>query len=138
MQQWWWKVKAALSRFMIGRHGVDQLSLALLYLGIALNLLALIPYLGGLTLAALAVIIFAVYRVYSKNNAKRYRENAWFLQRFGDVPRKARQLFTRLKNRRKYLYFDCPQCHAKLRLPRGAGNVTVTCGRCGHKVEKKA
>lgn len=138
MQGFWWKVKAAISRFMIGRHGVDQLTLALLYVGIALNLLAMIPYMGILTLISMAMMIFAIYRVYSKNNAKRYRENAWFLKTFGGLPAKVRQGWSRLKNRRKYLYFDCPQCHAKLRLPRGAGDVTVTCGQCGHRINKKA
>ncbi len=138
MQQWWWKMKAALARFMVGRHGVDQLTLALLYGGIALNLLSLIPFLRGLSLVALAMMVFGVYRVYSRNNVKRYQDNAWFLKLFGELPNKVRQGFTRMKNRRKYLYFDCPQCHAKLRLPRGAGDVTVTCGRCGHRVKKKA
>lgn len=117
---------------------MDQLTLALLYTGIALNLLALIPYMGFLSAVSLAMMIFAIYRVYSKNNLKRYKENAWFLKRFGGLPTKLRQGFVRLKNQRKYLYFECPDCHAKLRLPRGVGQVTITCGQCGRAIHKKA
>ena len=48
------------------------------------------------------------------------------------------RLRTRLKNRKKYRYFRCPNCHARLRLPRGVGEVTVNCGQCKHSFRKKA
>ena len=43
-----------------------------------------------------------------------------------------------LKNMRKYKYFKCPECHARLRLPRKVGEVTVTCGKCHHAFKQKA
>ena len=49
-----------------------------------------------------------------------------------------RQFIVRLKNIRKYKYFKCPQCHARLRLPRKVGEVTVTCGKCRHAFKQKA
>ena len=52
--------------------------------------------------------------------------------------RNIRQFINRLRNIRKYKYFKCPQCHARLRLPRKVGEVTVTCGKCRHAFKKKA
>lgn len=133
------KIKMAVRRFMNGRHGADQLSLALLYAAIALNVLTLlIPRAGVLGLLSMAMLIFALVRIFSKNHERRYRENAWYIKHVGALPAQARQAWTRLKNRKTYLYFNCPQCHAKLRLPRGKGEVTMTCGRCGHAFRKRA
>ena len=49
-----------------------------------------------------------------------------------------RQFINRVKNLRKYKYFKCPECHARLRLPRKVGEVTVTCGKCRHAFKQKA
>ncbi len=139
MQGVWYKIKAGFRRFMIGRHGVDQLSIALLYLAVIASLINSFFLASSiLSLVSFAVYAYALFRMLSKNNAARYKENAWYLKRFGDVPQKVKQAWVRFKNRKTYLYFDCPECHAKLRVPRGKGEVTVTCGRCGHKARKQA
>jgi Ca2+/Na+ antiporter len=132
-----YKIRETLSKFMIGRHGVDQFSITMIYASVILNLLALIPLFSIFSTLALFLLLYALFRMLSKNNQKRYAENAWFLKHFGDLPSKARQLFARIKNARTYVYFACPHCKAKLRLPRGAGDVTVTCGRCGNRIQKK-
>lgn len=137
MRGFLYKIRAALSRFMIGRHGVDQFSITMIYASVILNLLALVPLFSIFSTLALFLLFYSLFRILSKNNQKRYAENAWFLKHFGDLPSKARQLFARIKNARTYVYFSCPQCKAKLRLPRGAGDVTVTCGRCGSRIQKK-
>lgn len=137
MRGFLYKIRAALSRFMIGRHGVDQFSITMIYASVILNLLALVPLFSIFSTLALFLLFYSLFRILSKNNQKRYTENAWFLKHFGDLPSKARQLFARIKNVRTYVYFSCPQCKAKLRLPRGAGDVTVTCGRCGNRIQKK-
>ena len=132
------RIRVAFSRFMLGRHGVDKMSIALIYLSLVLNLLALIPHLGFLTLLSMLALLYSIYRIFSKNNARRYAENAWYIQNIGGLPGKAKQSLARFKNRKQFLYFDCPNCHAKLRLPRGVGEVTVTCGKCGHALRKSA
>ena len=43
-----------------------------------------------------------------------------------------------MKNIKQYKYFTCPKCKSRLKLPRGVGEVTVTCGKCGEKIKKKA
>ena len=139
MQGIWQKIKYAMIRFMAGRHGVDQLNTALLYGGIAFNILALITQVGifsGLSMVMLFVVIF---RMFSKNRVQRFRENAWYVKHIniGGLMQKCKQAYARFKNRKKYVYFDCPTCHAKLRLPRGKGEVTVTCGKCKTALRKE-
>jgi len=34
-----------------------------------------------------------------------------------------------------YTVIECEKCFAKMRLPKGAGNVRVTCQKCGHQFE---
>jgi predicted RNA-binding Zn-ribbon protein involved in translation (DUF1610 family) len=35
-------------------------------------------------------------------------------------------------------YYGCPSCGQKVRVPKGAGKIRVTCPKCGTKFEKKA
>lgn len=133
-----YRLRAGMTRMMQGRHGVDQLSIALVYAALACNLLALIPYLGILTFFSLLMIAYGIFRIFSRNHQKRYAENAWFLKHFGGIPGQVKQTYQRFKNRRQFVYFDCPNCKAKLRLPRGVGEVNVTCGKCGHVTRKAA
>ncbi len=141
MQSFWTKFKVGVARFMQGRYGPDQLGLALIWAAILINLIA--AMLGGyaaalLNLASTAAWVWAVWRLLSRNRAKRYAENQWFLARWAKIKTPVMQAVTRFKNRKKYVYFSCPQCHMKLRLPRGVGKVTVKCSKCGHSFEKKA
>ena len=139
MQGIWQKIKYSIMRFMVGRHGVDSLNMALLYGGIAVNIVALITRLNILSSLSTVMLFFAIFRMLSKNRTQRYRENAWYLKHLNikGFLQKAKQAYIRFKNRKTYLYFDCPQCHAKLRLPRGKGEVTVTCGKCANVLRKE-
>ena len=132
------KIKASLQRFMAGRRGADELSMALLIAGVVLSMLSSIFRLGILYYISLAIYIFALFRMFSRNLAKRQEENAAFLKLWRGSTSSVRQLFNRVKNTRKYKYFKCPECKSRLRLPRGVGEVTVTCGKCHHAFKQKA
>ena len=132
------KIKAGLQRFMAGRRGADELSMALLIAGVVLSMLSSIFRLGILYYISLAIYIFALFRMFSRNLAKRQEENAAFLKLWRGSTSSVRQLFNRVKNTKKYKYFKCPECKSRLRLPRGVGEVTVTCGKCHHAFKQKA
>lgn len=132
------KIKAGLRKFMAGRRGADELSLALLITGLVLSMLGSIFHLGILNLLSLAIYIYALFRMLSRNLEKRYGENAAFLKLWRSKTPAIRQSFNRLKNMKKYKYFKCPECKSWLRLPRGVGEVTVTCGKCRHAFKQKA
>ena len=132
------KLREGLRRFMTGRRGPDELSLALLITGVVLSMLSSITRVGLLYLVSLAAYILALLRMLSRNVEKRYAENVKFLTAWRKWTSGIRQFFNRMKNMRKYKYFKCPECHSRLRLPRKVGEVTVTCGKCHHAFKQKA
>ena len=132
------KLKLGLQRFMSGRTGVDHLNLFLIWAGIILNFLSLIPHMGFLGTIGFACYVYALFRMLSRNKSARYRENYWFVQKTTPAATKIRQALVRFKNRKQYRYFNCPNCKSKLKLPRNVGEVTVTCGNCKHSFRKKA
>lgn len=132
------KMRDGLRKLMAGRHGADELSLALLIGGLVLSLLSSITRIGLFYLLGLAAYAAAIWRMFSRNNEKRYAENAKFVSFRQNATNSVRQAFNRLKNMRTYKYFKCPECHARLRLPRKVGEVTVTCGKCHHAFKQKA
>lgn len=123
---------------MQGRYGGDKLSLTLLIAGIVFSMLTSFTQIGIFYYVGLAVYLIALFRMFSRNTAKRAAENQKFLAFFGNLSREIRQFFVRLKNSRKYKYFRCPQCRARLRLPRKVGEVTVTCSKCKNQFRQKA
>lgn len=134
----WQKFKEGFRRFMAGRYGADTLSQGIIIAGLVLFLLAVFTRIGLFSLLAMALYIWAIFRMYSRNGEKRAQENARYLAATRKLRTSVNQALTRLKNRKKYRYFRCPNCHARLRLPRGVGEVTVNCGQCKHSFRKKA
>lgn len=134
----WEKIKSGLRRFMTGRNGPDELSFAILIVALVLMLVSSFTGSWVLDFLSLAVYIWLLFRMFSKNLEKRYAENQKYLKMRAAAKTKLSQAFVRLKNARKYKYFKCPECHTLLRLPRNVGEVTVTCGKCRHSFRKKA
>lgn len=134
----WQKFKEGFRRFMAGRYGADAFSQGIIIAGLVLFLLAVFTRIGLFSLLAMALYIWAIFRMYSRNGEKRAQENARYLAATRKLRTSVNQALTRLKNRKKYRYFRCPNCHARLRLPRGVGEVTVNCGQCKHSFRKKA
>ena len=128
------KISGALYKFMYGRNGVDALSNFL----IRISFIFLIPTLftkGYLRLAFLVLfwvtVILSYFRIFSKNIYKRQQENNWLIN-------KTNYYKMRISQRKQYKFFDCPKCHTHLRVPKGAGNITITCKKCGYQFDKKA
>ncbi|MDD3411064.1 MAG: hypothetical protein PHY12_09680 [Eubacteriales bacterium] len=134
----WEKIKQTFRSFMNGRHGVDQLSIALVWAGLILYLIGAITRVGLIDLLALALYVYTIFRMFSRNEQKRAEENRRYTAWVQRTKTKGNQARTRFKNRKQYKYFRCPNCHAWLRLPRKAGMVTVTCGRCKNSFTEKA
>jgi len=127
------RMKYGLQRMLVGRNGVDRLSMTMIWAGFALLIIA--TFLGSniLSVLALTVYVLAIVRVFSKNTVKRSAENQFYLKKVNTVRNAIKHRRNRFKMRKQYRYFKCPECKSWLRLPRGAGKVKVTCGHCGHK-----
>ena len=120
-----------LQRFMYGRRGGDQLSLALMAVGILLTLVSSIvswfaikttAYVVYVILQVIstAVFVLAVWRMFSRNIPAREREN----QKFLGVWRRFTGWFKR--DRKNFVYLKCADCKASLRVPKGKGTMIVT------------
>ena len=131
-------IRAALTRFMSGRYGADQLGMTMLWTSLAMSIIGSVSGLGVLTLLADALLIYMFFRMFSKNRYKRQHENQVYLQRTYKARQSVTEWMNRMKNSKKYRYFTCPQCKKRLRVPRGVGSITITCKGCGNKFDKKA
>ena len=134
----WQKFKDSFRRFMTGRHGSDQLSFALLIAGVVLSLVSSLTRIMLFNYLGMAAYIYSIFRMFSRNTAKRTAENHKYMNFRQNFKSSVSQFFVRMKNIRKFRYFRCPQCKARLRLPRKVGEVTVTCGKCRHQFRQKA
>ena len=111
--------------FMSTRNGFDQLSMAILISSLLLQLIGSITGLNVILFLSIALYGWALFRIFSKRDPKRAEENQKFLSWWTPMGTKIRQFFLRLKLRKQYKYFKCPQCGALLRLTRGAGEKDV-------------
>ncbi len=137
------KFREKLARFLYGRYGADSLynalfvcELILLFLGAVLNILGKVePILHLISVllyaVALGLMVFAMYRFFSRNIRKRRKENeAWlrFKAKFRRSPKPNLPPDTV-----DHIFRSCPHCKATLRLPREKGKHEVKCPRCGNR-----
>lgn len=129
IRKWLQKLSAGMSRSMAGRYGMDKLNSVLLWTSVAVVFIGLFlpwPLLRlGMTALAYLIMAWAIYRTFSRQTYKRYRENRRFLL-----------ILDRIKDR-EHKYFDCPRCHQPVRVPRGKGKIAITCPKCKEKFVKK-
>lgn len=125
-----------LSKFMYDKYGMDQLNLALLWGGLIISLF--IP--NGLlkTFITYIPLMLCVIRMLSKNYSARRAENDRFMQMIYPIQRKYNKMIARIKGSKTHKYLKCPNCKQELRVPRGKGQITVTCARCKVKFDAKS
>lgn len=134
----WQKIKLMLASFMQGRHGADNFSMFTLITGLALTILSSILGNGLLSFLGFALYIYTIFRMFSRNNEARARENRKYIDLTSNWKKKINQFVRRLKNSREYKYFKCPKCKAILRLKRGSGEKDITCPRCSNQFHQKS
>ena len=141
-----WRMK--LQQFMQGRYGVDPFGKFLLMTGFVLMFASgfvgsrLVYYLG------IALLIYAYFRIVSKNHGKRFKENLKFeaiKAKFSgpkvDGGRGSKKKWQEsVKNSpaqneddtKYYNYYRCRNCQQIVRVPKGQGTVKITCPKCGN------
>ncbi len=119
-----------LRKMMYGRYGADQLNLCLLVVAIALTFISMFVPVPFISYASLIPLIFSIYRMFSKNIAKRQQENYKYLKFVNGIKNYFKNFKGHMQDRKHYKYFTCPQCKKKLRVPKGKGKVKVSCPQC--------
>lgn len=132
-------------RFMAGRYGADQLSRFLNLAALILIIISTILGLCGLKIAyytawvtAMALIGVVMWRMFSRNTSKRYRENVKYLNIKNRVTGFFRRKAARIKQRRTHRFFKCPQCGQVVRTPKGKGKIRITCPKCRETFVRKS
>lgn len=129
---------------MYGRYGGDTLNKVYLWIYVAVVVIYYIVSLfipsDAITLGAMVtlgywlistfLIVLIFFRIFSKNIAKRRRENEKFCGFF-------KLLGNRFRDRKTHVYRKCPKCKVVLRLPKAKGKHTVVCPRCRERFEVK-
>ena len=138
-------------KFLYNTYGFDLLSIFILLICCILNIL---PY---TRIISLLLMLYVLFRAFSKNTYKRYNElnrftnfvNNKILYRFNkrlpNIPNYSLYNYTiafkkcgeLIKNKFKYKIVRCPNCNQKLRLPRGKKKIIVTCKRSKHEIKKR-
>ena len=139
-----YKCKMALQRLMYGRNGSDQLGRTAIVAALVLDVVSMfvirnrhLQLVGSLLYwVAMALLLYAIFRVFSKNLYKRREENSKFLQwtwkvKNGRSAAKARHADTAHK------YFTCKNCKTICRVPVGKGKVIITYPKCGAQIHGK-
>lgn len=130
-------IRNAIQRFMYGRYGNDQLNLFLMVLYLLLYLVYMLTRLELFFLFSWVLLVCALFRLLSRDHARRRSENARFMRLAGPVFRWLRMRRT-IRRDKEHMYFKCPNCGQQLRVPRGKGNITVSCRNCGASFQEKS
>ena len=137
--------------FFKNTYGFDMFSVFLILLSGIFSIWDFTKYLG------LALLLFAIYRAFSKDIYRRKMELNKFtsyanklLGKFGkklpsSVPNldlnslsvAINQIKLSMAQKRKYKIIKCPSCKQKLRLPRKRGKIVVTCKKCSNKFDSR-
>ena len=123
------RIGAWFRRFMQGRYGTDKLNMAILTAGVIACVLAMIlriPVVNLLlTVFSYVCMLWAIFRMLSRQTYKRYEENRKYLRFLEQI---------KDKNHR---YYACPRCRQTVRVPKGKGKISITCPKCKEKFIKK-
>ncbi len=121
-------MKNKLISFMRGRYGSDELNICLLVLTLIFSILG--NFFKIFTSLSFVCIIYAIFRMFSKNIYQRRRENAYVAPYISFIRAK-------FKDKGKNKLFLCPKCKRTLRVPKGKGKITLSCP-CGNSLKRKS
>ncbi len=141
------KFRNTLARFFYGRNGADNLYNALFFAELILLFVSTVCSVLGmiepvftvisivLYILSFAVIVYTMFRFFSRNIPARRKENeAWlrFKRRFKRKPRPRLPADTA-----DHVFRRCPHCKSILRLPHKPGRHEVKCPRCAERFRVK-
>ena len=127
-------------KLMYGRYGYDQLNLFLLSLCLICWILC--TFLKNTTVSSIlsvlgyVLILFSLFRSFSRNYDRRRSENNKFLSITNPLTRRVRQMRARTCDR-EHTYVRCPNCGQMLRVPKRKGKISISCRNCGTTFQKK-
>ena len=142
MKNFFYNLGTKFQKFMYGRYGIDRLYNILLFAYLIILITALVigravdsRLYSVISLAGLLLILFAFYRVFSKNIEKRRKENAKWMRFENKVKKHFRLLSQKWKCRKTHIFRKCPKCKSDLRLKKIKIKHRVSCPHCNENFE---
>lgn len=125
-----------IRNFMIGRYGIDTLNFALMIMGCVLTFILSLFRVKYGTFISLIPYAFAIYRMLSRDYAKRRAENERFVRLITPWKNFIRKKIAQFQDK-DHKYYNCPQCHNTLRVPKGRGKIKISCPHCSKEFVKR-
>lgn len=126
-----------LRRFMYGRYGQDEFSIALVALTLLLSMICVFIPVYWVRLISMVPFGYYIFRTLSRNITARRKENRWFLGWFRPIVRWFQDKIKMLRQRKTHRFFKCKGCGQVLRVPKGRGKLEITCPRCKNRMIRK-
>ncbi|MGI6160434.1 MAG: zinc finger domain-containing protein [Christensenellales bacterium] len=130
-------MKDWLRRFMYGRYGQDHLNRFLSIVALIILVASMITRSSILNTLALIILIFNIFRMFSRNLEKRRQENMAYIRLRGKVMSFFNGFKSRMAQRNTHRFYKCPSCRQQLRVPKGKGRISIRCPKCQTSFEKK-
>lgn len=138
------KLKMWFYNFMRGRYGADTLYwwsfgaiIVLWFIRLVLSFFRLHFIANILNMLSTIILVFAVFRFFSRNTYKRSAENRAFCRFIGKFKGTFTLLRNKYRDRNTHVYKKCPKCKAVLRLPKRSGEHTAKCPKCSERFTVK-
>ena len=131
-------MKQRMLQFMQGRYGTDDFYKFLFWvalIGIVINWFFKSQL---LSFAVTLILVYAMYRVLSKNHSARYAENQRYLQATAKIRYWFDQQKKLMEERKYHHIYTCPKCRQKIRIPMGKGKIMIRCQKCHHEFKKSS
>ena len=133
MKDLWEKFKNKLAYWLQGRYGSDELNNALYISFIILWLISLITKKSLFYWIGVVALGYSVFRYMSRDHLKRSNERLWFLKQIDEVKKWFRLQKMRWDYRKTHKFYRCKQCGKTIRVPKGKGQIEITCPNCKNK-----
>lgn len=131
------RFKERMAVFMQGRYGMDQLGKVLTFGTLFMFLLSMMLHIYTFYIIGIVGLFLGYIRMFSRNIEKRYSENQKFLNWRYKIICKISIIRNSIKDRRVNVIFKCPNCHQKIRIPKGKGKISIKCPKCRIEFIKK-
>lgn len=131
------KIKDNIMRFLRGRYGNDQFNNFIILFSLLFAFLNIFMENPILTIVSYASLIYAIYRMFSKDIWTRQKENIAYLDNTRFIRIRINLLKRNLTDKQNK-YFICPSCKQMVRVPRNKGKIEIKCPKCHQKFDRKS
>lgn len=124
-------------KFMYGRYGPDQYSRFLIGIALVLSIIGSISRFGLVIYISYFVLLYAVYRILSKNVSKRTQENYKYIKIINTLKSIIYKKKRIMNGTTTHKFYKCPKCKQTIRVPKGKGKICITCPKCNSEFMKR-